>query len=361
MDSGPIPVTRSFIPPVEEYQALIAQIFERGIFTNYGPLVKQLEADISGLLGLPDSIYVGNGTIALQLAIKALGVKGEVITTPYSYVASTSSILWEGCTPIFVDIDPNSFCMDPALIENSITDKTTAILATHVYGVPCQVEMIQSIADRHGLKVIYDGAHAFGTSYKGKSLLSYGDISTVSFHATKIFHTIEGGGIFSEDKRVLEQLRLMRSFGHVGDEHICVGINAKNSEFHAAMGLCNLRYIDQILTKRGNQWKLYYSLLSDTNIQLLSIPDHTEFNYAYFPAVFNDTARMAMVLEALGKLNVYPRRYFYPSLNLLPYLENTLSCPISEQKASTTLCLPLYHTLEDRNIEKICDVILNTN
>jgi dTDP-4-amino-4,6-dideoxygalactose transaminase len=238
-----IPVTKPFSPPIAEYTKLLEGVWERHWFTNNGPLVNELELQLKTYLNLPHLLFLNNGTIALQIAIKALELKGDIITTPFSYVATTSSIVWEGCNPVFVDIDPQTLNIDPTKIEAAIKPNTTAILATHVYGNPCDIDAIQKIADKYKLKVIYDAAHCFGTLYKGKSVFAYGDISTTSFHSTKLFHTVEGGAVFTMNPDLLKKLSYLRNFGHEGPEHFAeVGINGKNSEFHAAMGLCNLKY-----------------------------------------------------------------------------------------------------------------------
>jgi dTDP-4-amino-4,6-dideoxygalactose transaminase len=223
-----IQVTQPFSPPIEEYEKFLQGIWERNWFTNNGPLVKELEQSLKKYLGSEHLLFLGNGTIAIQIAIKALGLRGEIITTPFSYVATTSSIVWEGCSPVFADINPKTLNIDPAAIESAITDKTTAILATHVYGNPCDIEAIDQIASKHSLKVIYDAAHCFGSKYKGQSVFSFGDVSTTSFHATKLFHTIEGGAVFTNDKDVLQKMSFMRNFGHNGPEDFAeVGINGK--------------------------------------------------------------------------------------------------------------------------------------
>lgn len=232
-----IPVTKPFLPRVEEFENYVKSIWDRQWLTNNGPLVNDLELKLKQYLNLDYLLYVSNGTIALQMAIRALELKGEVITTPFSFVATTNSILWQGCKPVYVDIDPDTFNIDPNKIEAAITPKTSAILATHVYGNPCNIDAIQSIADKHGLKVIYDAAHCFGTKYKNRSVFEYGDISTTSFHATKLFHTIEGGAVFTKKPELLEKMAFMRNFGYSGPDTLALaGINAKNSEFHAASG-----------------------------------------------------------------------------------------------------------------------------
>src|SRR4051794_21801553 len=244
-------VTKPFLPPIKEYQEFIDGIWQRQWLTNNGPLVNELELKLKEYLKLKHLLYLSNGTIALQIAIKALDLKGEIITTPFSYVATVSSIAWENCTPVFADIDERSFTINPDEIEKKITEKTCAILATHVYGIPCDVERIEAIAKKNNLYVIYDAAHAFGCIYKGKSLYSYGDISTASFHATKLYHTIEGGAVITSSAELLKKMAYMRNFGHNGPENFFgLGINGKNCEFHAAMGIVNLTYINSIIQKR---------------------------------------------------------------------------------------------------------------
>jgi len=246
-----INVTKTFLPPVEEYKNYVQTAFDNAWITNQGPLLKELETKLSGYLNVDNFHYVSNGTIAIQIAMKALGIEdGEIITTPFSYVATTSSILWERCKPIFVDIESDNFTIDVEKIEQAITQDTKAIMPVHVFGYACDIEKIQQIADKHNLKVIYDAAHAFASRYKGKSLLDYGDVSTCSFHATKLFHTVEGGACIVKDKEVSDKLELIKRFGHDYDEHTIQGLNAKNSEMHAAMGLANFPYIEKIITER---------------------------------------------------------------------------------------------------------------
>lgn len=352
-----INVTKPFLPEFEKYTGYLRGVWERQWLTNRGPLVLQLEEELKSHLGLNHLLFVSNGTIALQIAIKALALKGEIITTPFSYVATTTSILWENCAPVFVDIDSKNFCIDASLIENAITDKTTAILATHVYGFPCAVEEIEAIASRHNLKVIYDAAHAFGVTYKDKSLLSYGDISTCSFHATKVFHTGEGGAIISNIPELNDRIFHYHTFGHLGDEYFEIGINGKNSEFHAAMGLCNLTEIDRIISGRKNVYERYVSLLLDTKAEIPVIPEDTQYNYAYFPVLYKNEEALLKVKNTLADQQINTRRYFYPSLNQLPYIENKKSCPVSENIASRVLCLPLYFDLDPKDAERICKII----
>lgn len=355
-----INVTKTFLPPLDEYIAVIKRAWDRSWITNNGILLQELEQKLKSYLGVEYFLFTSNGTIVLQMALKAFDITKEVITTPFSYVATTNAILWEGCKPVFVDIDPETFCIDANKIEESITNNTQAILATHVYGIPCNINKIEAIARKYNLKVIYDAAHAFGCIVNNKSLLDYGDISTCSFHATKVFHTVEGGGIVCKDKELNNKLSLLRSFGHLGDEHICVGINGKNSEFHAAMGLVNLHYIDQIIEERKQLSNAYDSLLNSLKIVRPVIPvgAGTKYNYAYYPVVFESEDILLDVVTALNAVNVSPRRYFYPSLNEIPqtkYLKS--SCPVSENISRRVLSLPLYAGLKMEELELIAETV----
>lgn len=352
-----IPVTKPFMPPREEYEKYLQGIWEREYLTNNGPLVQELENRLKEYLDVPNLLYLSNGTIALQIAIKALGLKGEIITTPFSYVATTSSIVWEGCTPVFVDIDPKTLNINPELIENAITEQTSGILATHVFGNPCDIEAIQAIADKHNLKVIYDAAHCFGTNYKGKSVFNYGDISTTSFHATKLFHTVEGGAVFTCDEELNYRMNRMRNFGHAGFEKFDgVGINGKNSEYHATMGLCNISYIEDILESRKGQCMLYDELLKDAPIHSISIQQRSEWNYAYYPVIFENEIVALKMKETLEQNDIFPRRYFYPSLDTLEYInseDNHISINISKR----ILCFPMYFGLSGDQIKYISIIV----
>ncbi|MCH7408642.1 DegT/DnrJ/EryC1/StrS family aminotransferase [Belliella sp. DSM 111904] len=350
-----IPVTQPFLPPRIEYEEYLEGIWQRNWLTNDGELVRELETKLKEILQVSNMLFVANGTLALQLAIKALGIKGEVLTTPFSYVATTSSIVWEGCTPIFVDILPD-YTIDPKLIEEAITPKTSAILATHVYGIPCQVEEIQRIADKHNLKVIYDGAHAFGVKVKGKSIFEYGDISTCSFHATKLYQTIEGGAVFTKDKSLFKKLGYLRNFGHDGfDRFNGVGINAKNSEFHAAMGLANLKYLEEIMLKRKDQFMFYHKRLSHLAVSLILLENLTSFNYSYFPIQFQSEEELLKVKAKLEDNKIGSRRYFYPSLNKLDYVAGQV--PLAESISKRVLCIPLFHALTYPDQQFICDLL----
>lgn len=353
-----IPVTKPFLPPREEYNHYLDGIWQRNWLTNSGPLVNELELQLKEYLGLDHLLFLGNGTIALQIAIKALGLKGEIITTPFSYVATTSSIVWEGCKPVFVDIDPETWNIDHRKIEAAITSETTGILATHVYGNPCNIEAIEDIAQKFNLKVIYDAAHAFGVTYKGRSIFTYGDISTTSFHATKLFHTIEGGAVFTKDPNLLKRMSQMRNFGHSSFvEFGEVGINGKNSEFHAAMGLVNLQYIKEIISKRKLIYSRYQKVLNPLRVNTPKLLSPEGHNYAYYPVLFEDETTLQKAMVALESNNVFTRRYFYPALSSLNYVSD-FTLPVVEDIAKRVLCLPVYHQLSVEEIDFIARILL---
>ncbi|MBC3757746.1 DegT/DnrJ/EryC1/StrS family aminotransferase [Hyunsoonleella sp. SJ7] len=351
-----INVTKTFLPPQEEYQKILNKAWHSGWMTNRGLLVQELENKLKTYLGVSNIIAMANGTLPLQIALKALGIKGEVITTPFSYVATTSSIVWEGCTPVFVDIHPDYLTIDETKIEEAITSKTTAILATHVFGNPCNIEAIESIAKKNSLKVIYDAAHCFGVEYNGKSIFNYGDVSTCSFHATKLFHTAEGGAIFCN----AEQYNAMfyhHNFGHKGKEAFQgLGINSKMSELQAAMGLSVLPYLSEIVKRRGNIVSLYNEFLKEVGLSSFKLRPGTKWNNSYFPVIFNSESQLLKVKNELETDDIFTRRYFYPSLNTLPYLENKCM-PVADLISKRILCLPLFDSLSIKSAEVICRII----
>jgi dTDP-4-amino-4,6-dideoxygalactose transaminase len=352
-----IPVTKTFLPPRQEYEKYLQQIWKTGWVTNNGELATGLEEKLEDYLGVPHLQLLSSGTIALQIALKVMDVKGEVITTPFSYVATTSSILWENCHPVFVDIKPKSLTINADKIEAAITPETTAIVATHIYGIPCEVEKIQSIAYEHDLKVIYDAAHAFGVKLDGKPLVSFGDLSALSFHATKLFHTVEGGALVTDDEALAEKIFLSKTFGHKYNEHIQLGINGKNSELHAAMGHCVLPRVDDLIEKRKQISRAYIEHLDTDNLQFPHVPANVKYNYGYFPVIFESEKIALDVVEALENKDIHPRRYFYPSLNELPYLSNMQLCPISSDISTRILCLPIYQELEIQSVKDIAELI----
>ncbi len=354
-----INVTQSFTPPLEEYTKILQKAYDKKWLTNRGELVKELEEKLKLYLGVKYLTLTTNSTLPLQIAIKALRLSGEIITTPFSYVATTSAIVWENCTPIFVDIEPDYLTIDPTKIEEKITKNTTAILATHVFGNPCDVEEIERIAKKHHLKVIYDSAHSFGVKYKEQSIFNYGDVSTCSFHATKIFHTGEGGCFITNDDELQHKLFYHHNFGHkTATEFYGLGTNAKMSELQSAMGLTVFNHLEEIFQGRKRVVEMYLKLLGNTNLQLLKIREHTEWNYHYFPVIFESEEQLLKVQKAMNEENIFPRRYFYPSLNTLNYIDYQ-ECKINESISSRVLCLPLYPSLERENIERISEIIID--
>lgn len=344
---------------MEEYTAQVQRAFDNGWLTNRGELVLELEQKLTEYLGLEQSkiLCMNNGTVPLQIALKRLGKGGEIITTPFSYVATTAAIVWENCTPVFVDIHPDYFTIDETQIEAAITEKTTCILATHVFGNPCNVEEIERIAKKHNLKVIYDAAHCFGVKYKGKSIFEYGDVSTCSFHATKLFHTGEGGAIFCKDPELFHQIYYSHNFGHNGplDFH-GLGINGKMSELNAAMGLAVFPYMAKIITKRQQVAQQYMHQLDFRKLQGLVLREDTSWNFSYYPVIFETEAAQLSVEKKLNENNIFPRRYFSPSLHNLPYVQEQ-KMAVSERIASIILCLPLYYDLNNQHVEQICTLI----
>ena len=356
-----IPVTKPFLPPIEDYKDYLDDIWSRKWLTNMGPLASKLEMELKNYLGIKHLLFVTNGTVALQLAIKALDLKGEIITTPFSFVATTSSIVWEGCTPKFVDIDPDTLNIDPSKIEESIGPETSAILATHVYGNPCDVEAIEVIAKKHKLKVIYDGAHAFGVKVNGRSVFEYGDISTCSLHATKLYHSIEGGLVITKDPELLKKIAYMRNFGISGyssfDE---LGLNGKNSEFHAAMGLVNFNWLERIINRRLEIIKKYEDNLKGLKARTPKWHGKSTRNGAYLVYILESEELLLKIKGSLDSNEIFTRRYFYPSLSSsLPYL-TPIQCEITDDIARRVLCLPLFYELTDEEVDWICRLILRS-
>lgn len=352
-----IPVTKTFVPPFEEYSSLVKKAFDNAWFTNRGPLCLDLEAKLKTYLDVSFITIMTNGTLPIQIAVKLLGKAGEIITTPFSYVATTSSIVWENCTPVFVDIDETYLTIDETKIEAAITLKTTAILATHVFGNPCNIEAIEQIAKKHNLHVIYDAAHCFDVKYNGKSVFNYGDVSTCSFHATKLFHTGEGGAAFCNNAELANQIFYSHNFGHNGPTDFQgVGINGKISELQAAMGLSVLPYMEKIKEERKKVVDFYLQNLDWNNLSTIKIRENTDWNYSYFPVIFKNEAVLLKVIEKLNANKVFPRRYFYPSLNNLVYINNQ-KAPVSEFVAKRVLCLPLYVGIETEVLEEIVNTI----
>lgn len=348
------------LAPLEDVNELMKGIWETGVMTHNGPLVQRFEKECAEKLGVPRVVSCVNGTIALQLAIRALQLKGEIITTPFTFIATINSILWEYCTPVFVDIDPETFNMDPNLIEEKITYHTVGIMPVHVFGNACDIDAIDAIAKKHNLKVIYDACHAVGVSYKGRSIFEYGDISVTSFHATKMLNTTEGGGCFTMNPNLDEKLRRIRFFGF--EKHTDIvedGTNAKMTEVHAAVGLANLKYLDAALEDRKKKYNLYKQLLSENERLKFQRIDHS-CNYSYFPVVLPDEKTLLKVIDKLNEDHIFPRRYFYPSVNTFKHLVPYVPMPKSEDIASRILCLPLYFALSEKDIHRITSIVKAT-
>lgn len=365
----PIYVTQPSLPPLDEFYESLKTIWSSKWLTNAGPFHEELEKNLAKYLGVKYLSLFSNGTLALITALQTLKITGEVITTPYSFVATTHSLWWNGIKPVFVDIEPNYYNIDPNKIEAAITPKTTAIMPVHVYGNPCKYDKIQKIADTYGLKIIYDAAHAFGVKHYGNSILNFGDLSILSFHATKVFNTIEGGAIISHDEKTKIRIDYLKNFGYAGEETVIApGINAKMNEVQAAYGLIQLKYVDNEIIKRKIITDKYRELLK--NIKGISYIDDIEnvtHNYAYFP-IFIDKNIFGISRDELNTIlkenGIIGRRYFYPLISQFPTYKGLPSSdvsnlPIAEKATKNVFCLPIYPNLSLSSIEKICNIIIN--
>jgi dTDP-4-amino-4,6-dideoxygalactose transaminase len=347
-----IPVTKPYLPNREKLNQYIDGIYERQWITNNGQLVQQLTQRLEKYLGVKNLLLVSNGTLALQIAYRALGVSDatptaqpQAITTPFTFIATASSLKWDGVQPVFADIDPDTWCLNPANIRAAITDRTRAIVPVHVFGNACDVEGIEQVASSHNLKVIYDASHAFGVKYKGESLLNWGDAATLSFHATKLVHTGEGGAVIFKRKEDLERAKKMINFGISGPETIDeLGINAKMNELQAAMGLCVLDELGENLKARAALWHRYKHELGRT-VELQANLEGLDYNYAYFPVLFESEEKVVRAVATLKESGIMARRYFYPSLESVGCLNAELDKPISRDIASRVLCLPIFDQL----------------
>ncbi len=358
-----INVTRSSMPTYEEYCEEIKDLWESRWLTNMGAKHNQLKAELCDYLKVPNTELFCNGHIALYCAIKALGLKGEIITTPFTFASTTNAIVQAGCTPVFCDV-AEDYTIDVTKIENLITDKTSAILGVHVYGNICDVEAIDAIAKKHSLKVIYDAAHAFGVEYKGRGICTYGDISMLSFHATKVFHTIEGGALCYNDASLTSDIVKQRGFGLNGEEIDCFGTNGKMNEFCASMGLCNMRHIDDEIESRGEAYRRYTErLLGTDGVKLLPLREGIKQNFAYYPVLFDKKVfgkSRDEVVALLSAEKVVARKYFYPLVSSNKEFGSDLSylTPIAKEYSENVLCLPMYAHLDVTDIDRICDIIL---
>ena len=359
-------VTRSSMPPMEEYIDEIKELWDSHWLTNMGAKHRQLETELKEYLGVEGVSLFTNGHMALELAIQAMNLSGEVITTPFTFASTTHAIVRNGLTPVFCDVDPEDFTIDVNQLESLITDRTSAIIPVHVYGSICNVEEIERIAKKYGLKVIYDAAHTFGVKYKGKGIGAYGDASMFSFHATKVYNSIEGGAITFHNEEFGEQLQRLKNFGIRSEEVIdSIGANAKMNEFQAAMGLCNLRHVEEEIEKRRKVYEKYVELLSNVEgIQFLKQQEDVQPNYAYFPVVFHEKefgASRNEVCEALKQEEIYARKYFYPLTNEFDCFHGKYDVndtPVALHISKRVLTLPMYADLSIEDVERICNVIL---
>ena len=352
-------ITKPYLPPLSEFIPYLENIWDNRILTNNGPYHKQFEDLLCEYLDVPYVSLFNNGTIALISAIKILDVSGEIITTPYTFVATSNAIVWAGCDPVFVDIENNYFNLDPKNIKSAITDKTSAILPVHCYGYPCEVDKLVDIAKNYGLKLIYDAAHSFAVKTGDKSILSYGDLSILSFHATKVFHTFEGGAIICHDAQTKEKIERIKNFGFTSESQVSdLGINGKMSEFQAAIGILQLQYFEENLKKREKVDRYYREELK--NISEITIPkkfEHITQNYSYFPILVNANKR-DLIYNLLKEKGIYVRRYFYPSIpETIAYQNYTkTTCHNIENSLETSskiLCLPIYPGLSENDLDLI--------
>lgn len=364
---NPIYVTQPSLPDLNEFVPYLEQIWENKILTNNGPFHKQLEKELADFLGVPYIALFANGTLALVTALQVLRITGEVITTPYSFVATTHSLWWNNIKPVFVDIEPEFGNLDPEKMEAAITPKTTAILPVHVYGNPCKIERIQEIADIYGLKVIYDAAHAFGVKYNQQSIFNYGDLSVLSFHATKVFNTMEGGAIVCHDAATKKRIDFLKNFGFAGETTVMApGINSKMNEMQAALGLLQLKHFHKNMEKRKKVAQTYREALKNIEgISYLSEPNNTKSNFAYFPIFVNEREygmSRDQLYEKLKQNNIFGRRYFYPLITEFPMYKGLDSAkpsnlPVAEKIAGKVICLPIYPGLDLKNINFVVRII----
>lgn len=367
MENQRVNVTRSSMPPFEEYCAEIRDLWESRWLTNMGAKHRELQDKLAQYLDVEHIDLLTNGHMAIELSLQALELKGEVITTPFTFASTTQAIVHSGLTPVFCDIDPVTFTMDPEKIEALITPRTCAIVPVHTYGMICDVEAIGRIAQKYGLKVLYDAAHAFGVRYKGRGVASYGDVSCFSFHATKVYHTVEGGAACFHDEAFGKRLAQMKNFGLEGPESVeGIGGNAKMDEFRAAMGLCNLRYVDGEIEKRGRVTARYRQHLEGVpGVQLRVVQEDVQTNHAYFPVVFDETvfgADRDAVKAALEAQGIYPRKYFYPPTNTFPCYGGRFDpekTPVARRVSQRVLCLPMFADMEMELVDRVCEIVLS--
>ena len=356
----PIYVTSPYLPDKKKLIAKISEIYQSKQLTNYGPNVQKLENLLQKRFKIKHAIAVANGTLGIQVALKALNLRGEVITSPFSYVATTSSILWQNLKPVFADIDNDSFNISPDQIKLNITPNTQALLPVHVFGNANEIEQIKKIGKQYKLRIIYDASHCFDIDYKGKSILSHGDCSVVSFHATKIFHTIEGGAIFTNNTKLANKIRSLINFGYEDKKIRNIGVNCKMNEFEAILGLLVLDDIEKIKKERKKNHRIYMNSLISEKYKFQIRNKFCNDNYSYFPIVFKNEKKLKKAISSLAKLKIFPRRYFYPSLNTLKINKSYKKCSNAESLSKRILCLPQYDGLNKNDILTISE-ILNQN
>lgn len=363
-DQKPIYVTRPSLPDLEELTPYLEEIWKSKILTNAGPLHHRLEQALCDYLNVPHLSLFNNATIALMASLKILNLKEKVITTPFSFIATSHAILWNDLTPVFVDIDPDTLNIDPTQIEAALTPDTSAIMAVHCYGQPCDIDAIQAIADKHGLKVIYDAAHVFGNEHERHSLLTAGDLSVLSFHATKVFNTFEGGAIICKDAEMKAKIDQFRNFGISSETSVeAIGLNGKMSEVHAAFGLLNLNYIDAQIARRAHIDTWYREHLKDIQgITPITYQNLKRVNHSYFPVLVDDTYPLSRdgLYDRLKDNNIFARRYFYPAItDFKPYLDYKADCPVSTKMADQILCLPIFADMTNDEMQRVMDVVRN--
>ena len=361
---GMITVTRADLPSLEKYSEYLKKIWANHWLTNDGEFVQLLGTKLEEYLGIQNLVLMSNGTLALQLALRALEIKGEVITTPFTFATTTNVLLWEGLTPVFADIDPQTYNIDPYKVEKQITPKTSAILAVHVYGNPCYVKQLQEIADKHNLKIVYDAAHAFDVTYEDQPITCFGDASVLSFHATKAFNTIEGGAVVAKNQQVVDKLKLMRNHGIKSETEVVLpGINAKMNEFQAAMGLCNLDSVQEAIKARENLYARYVEQLSDLPVRFQKVIA-SKYNYSYMPALFESKKQRDAVYDLLSSEGIKPRKYFYPLTVNFDYFKKTgvdlvkkYGLVNADMVADRILCLPIYPALKNSDVDTIAGLV----
>jgi dTDP-4-amino-4,6-dideoxygalactose transaminase len=357
-NAQPVPVTKAAVPDFAAYTECLESIFTTRHLTNHGSFSRRLEAALREWLHVPHIGLCANGTLALQLGLHVAGLAGkEVVTTPFSYVATLSALLWEGCDVVFADIDEATLCLDPASVSDRISPRTAGLVPVHIYGNICDVDALSAIAGENGLRILYDAAQSFGCAFRGRAVVDFGDCAACSFHATKVFHTVEGGGLVTHTREEHEAFTLLRACGHVGDTHVRPGINAKLSELHAAVGLGLLDRVAENMAGREKIARVYDALLPLEKLRRPALRPGLTYNFAYYPVIFDDEKRMLKIMGHLNRENIFPRRYFYPALNTLPYLKKTQPCPTAESIAPRVLCLPLYAEMEEAVVARIVQII----